>query len=245
VTVVEELVASGRRLFSARSLLPLSLVPVILLAIPESVRVERTLGFSARFAVQWGALCLAWLGTLLRCAAVAFAPDGTSSRDTHALRAPSLNSTGMYSVMRHPLYAGNGLMWIGAAISTRVWWLAVIVGLAYALYIERVIAFEESFLQQSFGDAFSTWAARTPAFSPKWALWTPPRGRFAWRRLASEHNGLLAIATAFVLLQLPSLANAYKPADWIAEHDDLLIVLLVSVITSCLAIAARRSRLGR
>ena len=56
-------------------------------------------------------------GLAVRAVAVAYAPDGTSSRDTHRMRAPSLNTTGLYSVVRNPLYLGNGLMWLGAVAS--------------------------------------------------------------------------------------------------------------------------------
>jgi protein-S-isoprenylcysteine O-methyltransferase Ste14 len=239
VTVVEHIVRSGRRLFSARSLLPLIVLPAVVLAMPESARLEQAIGHNANKAIQWISLLVAFAGIALRCATVATAPDGTSSRDTRALRAPSLNHTGMYSIVRHPLYVGNGLMWIGVAASMRVWWLVLIVALAYALYIERVMAYEETFLEQSFGDAFRRWAARTPAFVPRWSAWIPTHRPVSWRRVASEHNGLLAIAIVFPLLQLQGLMMA-STNDWLLLHRDLLLLFAVGIAVSIVAIVFRR-----
>lgn len=240
MTVLESIVESGRKLFSARSRVPLLLLPAAWFAQPESFRLEQALGHSGGLVVQWSALCLAFAGVTLRCVTVATAPDGTSSRDTRGLRAPLLNTTGVYSVMRHPLYVGNSLMWIGVAASTRVWWLIVIVSLAYALYIERVMAFEEAFLDKTFGEAFRSWVARTPAFCPRWSLWTPASGEFQWRRVASEHNGLLAVAAAVLALQLPSMLHGFRFSDWLDSHADLLALLAASVVVSVIATIARR-----
>jgi len=225
VTVVEKIVSDGRRLFSARSLFPLLLLPAVVLALPESARLGEHLGHAANLAIEWSSLFIALAGVLLRCVTVATAPDGTSSRDTRGLRAPSLNRTGMYSVVRHPLYLGNALMWIGVAATTRVWWLVALVGLSYALYTERIIAFEEAFLADAFGDTFRAWAERTPALIPQWNLWTPATGEFMWRRVASEHNGLLAVIAITFLLR----------------RDNLLLSLLaVAIAVSAVAIVARR-----
>jgi protein-S-isoprenylcysteine O-methyltransferase Ste14 len=145
----------------------------------------------------------------------------------------------MYSVVRHPLYLANGLMWIGVAASMRVWWLVVIVALAYWLYIERVMAHEEAFLAQSFGAAFRDWAARTPAFIPRWSLWIPAHRAVSWRRVASEHNGLLAIAIVFPLLQIQGLLVA-STNDWLRQHQGLLWLSAVAIVVSMAAIVFRR-----
>src|SRR3954463_3031218 len=102
------MVANGHRFFKSRSLVPFSLLPVAILALPEASRVSARLGDSGNLAVQWLSLSVAFAGLLVRCAAVAHAPDGTSSRNTRALLAPSLNTTGVYSIVRHPLYLGAG-----------------------------------------------------------------------------------------------------------------------------------------
>ena len=94
MTLVERMLRNGHQLFRSRSLVPLALLPAVLLALPESARVRSWLGDSGNLDVQGLALSIAFAGLLMRCATVAFAPDGTSSRDTRVLRAPALNATG-------------------------------------------------------------------------------------------------------------------------------------------------------
>jgi protein-S-isoprenylcysteine O-methyltransferase Ste14 len=224
--------------------MPLLLLPFIVLALPESWEMEASLGPTRSEFFQWLALLVAVGGLLVRCVAVAFAPDGTSSRDTRALRAPSLNTTGAYSVVRHPLYLGAGLMWFGVAMSTRVWWLAVIVGLGYWLYIERVALAEEAFLLEQFPEQFPRWAACTPAFIPQWSAWHESVNRFQPKRLLSEHNGLLAVALSFALLEfLEDERHGLEPLRvWYGDHFGLVRLVVFAVLVSAIAIVLRRSR---
>src|SRR6185436_2479596 len=236
------MLANGHRLFKSRSLVPLVLLPVVVLALPESARLAVRLGDSGTLDVEWLALSIAFAGLLVRCAAIAYAPDGTSSRDTRALRSSSLNTTGMYSIVRHPLYLGAGLMWIGIATSLRVWWLVAIVALAYWLYVERLMIVEEAFLTDQFPVEFSRWASRTRAFLPRPSDWVPSTGPFQFKRLSSEHNALLTIGVAFPLLQY--LANLFGPGlswhDWHARHGGLMTLFDITVAISVLCILLRR-----
>jgi len=235
------MIANGHRLFKSRSLVPFALLPVVILALPDSSRAARQLG-DASVLVQWLAIAVAFTGLLIRCAAVAYAPDGTSSRDTRALRAPSLNTTGMYSIVRHPLYLGAGLMWIGIAMSLRVWWLVAIVALAYWLYVERLMVVEEAFLAENFPLEFARWASHTRAIVPALSGWTPSTGRFQIKRLSSEHNGLLTIGVAFPLLQaLENLWLDHKPwHEWYARHSGLMMMLEITATVSLACILLRR-----
>ncbi|MFA5907825.1 MAG: isoprenylcysteine carboxylmethyltransferase family protein [Vicinamibacterales bacterium] len=242
MNLAERLSSQGRRLFASRSVVPLVLLPVVLLAMPESWRVEAWLGPTWTLVVQWLALSVAFAGVAVRCTAVGFAPDGTSSRDTHRLRAPALNSTGMYSIVRHPLYLGSGLMWVGAAMSLRVWWLVVIVALVYWLYIERVMLVEEAFLRQTFRETFDAWAARTPAFVPRPSQWKSPAGPFLWKRVLSEHNGLLGVAVVIPLLEFleDQQHGGESLAMWSRDHFDLVILLVAGVVISSISTIVRR-----
>lgn len=65
------------------------------------------------------AIFLSVLGFWIRSVAIATTPKGTSGRNTKEGQvAESLNTTGIYSMIRHPLYLGNYLMWIGIVLFT-------------------------------------------------------------------------------------------------------------------------------
>jgi hypothetical protein len=143
------------------------------------------------------------VGLAIRVNVSGTAPEGTSGRNVDRQRAEELNTTGLYSVVRHPLYLGNFLMGLGIALQPRVWYVPVIAALAFALYYERIIIAEEAFLERRFGDAFRTWAAAVPTIVPSWERYAPARLPFSWRAaLRREFYGLFALAGIFWILDV-------------------------------------------
>lgn len=199
----EDFEQAGNWLFRRRSFLPLLLLPLFYPALSGF----RYAGGSHGLDLIWeiGCLAVSLTGYGLRIATVGFAPRGTSGRNRHEQIARSLNTTGMYSLVRHPLYLGNYVMWLGASAVPRVWWLPVLVTLAFALYYERIMFAEEEFLRREFGAAFTDWASRTPAIVPRRLAWIPPGRPFSLREvLRQEYSGLFALVTVYSLLEVGS-----------------------------------------
>ena len=143
-------------------------------------------------------LLVALAGLGVRAFTGATVPAGTSSRNTVRQVADALNTTGMYSVVRHPLYCGNYLMWLGFVLAFLPWWMVLLVTCVFALYYERIMFAEEAFLRQQYGASFEDWAAVTPAFLPRWRQWRPPSLPFSWKSvLRREYAGFLGICFAF------------------------------------------------
>ncbi len=116
----EEMERSGNWLFRWRSYLPL------LLLLPMTLAIERSHALGVRDARPdfWPLVCMgvSFFGLAIRVAAVGYAPAGTSGRNTKAGQvARSLNTTGMYSLVRHPLYLGNFVIWIGVSMYAMLW----------------------------------------------------------------------------------------------------------------------------
>lgn len=238
----DRLAAQGKWLFSFRSIVPLTLIPLVALALPQSRAAEDWLGVTGNLLFEWAAISVGLAGLALRCATVMFAPDGSSSRDTHRINATTLNTAGTYSVVRHPLYLGAGLLWVGAVLSTRVWWLAAVVSLLYWVYIERIMLGEEQYLAATFGDDFTRWASSTPAFIPNWSGWRKPAGAVQWKRLLSEHNALLALAASVTLFEYLEDAQHGDEswAVWYHDHPDLVWFLGIAIVISLTSIVIRR-----
>jgi protein-S-isoprenylcysteine O-methyltransferase Ste14 len=196
VRLRDRFVREGHWLFRHRGYLPLLLLPVVLLAMRGFDAAEE----SGRGDLVWEVCCLAvsLAGLAVRAATVGCSARGTSGRNRHAQVASTLNTTGMYSIVRHPLYVGNYLMWLGIVALPRVWWLPVIVSLAFWLYYERIMLAEEEFLCERFGEGFAEWAARTPAFIPRPSLWSRSACRFSFRVvLGREYSGLFLLVLTF------------------------------------------------
>jgi len=60
------------------------------------------------------------LGETIRIFTVGYAPRNTSGRNTIAGQiADELNTSGIYSLVRHPLYLGNFFIWLGPVLFVR------------------------------------------------------------------------------------------------------------------------------
>jgi protein-S-isoprenylcysteine O-methyltransferase Ste14 len=132
-----------------------------------------------------GCLLVSLLGLGVRILTIGHAPKDTSGRNTQGQVAGTLNTTGMYSVVRHPLYLGNYLMWLGISMFLHTWWFVALMTALFALYYERVMFAEEAFLRQKFGDAFERWADATCGVNTRGSLrslsYSP-----AWRSLGTR-----------------------------------------------------------
>ena len=179
------------------------LLPLLVAALREADSLEGLIG--DRLEDLWEGLSfgVALLGLTIRCITVGHVPSGTSGRNTRKQVAERLNTTGMYSIVRHPLYLGNFLILFGIAMFTQVWWFVLISALAFWIYYERIIIAEEEFLRRRFGETFLEWAERTPAFLPRFRNWCTPDLPFSLRTvLKREYSALLVITLSFFLIDV-------------------------------------------
>jgi protein-S-isoprenylcysteine O-methyltransferase Ste14 len=194
-------VAMGRALFRWRSYVPLMLTPFFMMA---ALEVGRSLG-PARWhrTPEIVGLTISLFGLVLRIIVVGTAPRGTSGRNTRRQKATVLNTRGIYSIMRHPLYFANGLVALGLASYTGHPWLPLVVATAAVLYYERIVAAEEAFLEERFGDDFRRWASRVPAMWPRIREFVPAETRFSWRRVCrAEFHAAATIGATTVVIEL-------------------------------------------
>jgi len=193
----EEMVRSGGWLFRRRGYLPAVLLALLLILMGPVP------GHPAEVPLAWPLACFAvsLLGLAIRVWAIGHAARGTSGRGRTNQLADELNTTGAYSLVRNPLYLGNAIAWLGAALVPRVWWLAGLAALVGWLQYERIILTEEAFLRERFGRRFLDWADRTPAFLPSFRHWRPPALPFNARMvLRREYSGLFQLVLVFAIL---------------------------------------------
>jgi len=196
----EASVKSGQWLFRWRSYLPLVLIAVIL---PEYEDFSYPFGSHA-YQITWELFCfsISLFGLFIRAYTIGYTPKGTSGRNTKNQIADELNTTGIYSMTRNPLYLGNFFMMFGVALLVRDGWVALIFVLTFWLYYERIIMAEEAYLKNKFGKEYEDYAAHTPAFLPRSKLWKRPELTFSLRNvLKREYSGLFGVIAAFTVLQ--------------------------------------------
>ncbi len=196
-----ELKNQGDWLFRHRSFLPLLLLPLVILGVftgsflPKSNLVKNI--FSC-FCVT-----ISFLGLGVRIITIGHVPKRTSGRNTRNQIADTLNTTGIYSIVRHPLYLGNFLMWLGIILFVQSWWLIFIFCLLYWLYYERIMYAEESFLESRFGDSFFNWSNQAPAFFPDFRKWKKSELEFSLKKvLRMEYSGFFGMICCFTFLHV-------------------------------------------
>ena len=197
----EDMERDGNWLFRWRSYLPLLLILPILLA----MRQMDPQVYAYEIEQSWAFFCMAisFCGLGVRVFTIGYTPYGTSGRNTVEQRAEEVNTRGIYSLVRHPLYVGNFLIWLGVSMFFMAWWLPVIFALIYWIYYERIMIAEEAFLRRKFGDAYVQWANKTPAFIPNPRLWRRSTLPFSVRNvLKREYSGFFGIIAVFFVLEV-------------------------------------------
>src|SRR5690606_40503342 len=135
----EELRTQGDFLFKHRSYLPLIILVVGLavFAFGKYFGTECASAFCMEIYL-YISLAVSLFGLLIRILTVGYTPHNTSGRNTKEGQvAGEVNSTGIYSTVRHPLYLGNFFMWLGVAMITANAWFIVAFILFYMFYYER------------------------------------------------------------------------------------------------------------
>jgi len=153
----------------------------------------------------WEIICLtiSLLGLGIRMFTLGFVPKGTSGRNTRRVKGDLLNTTGMYSIVRHPLYLGNFFIGLGISLFLHLWWFTLLFGLVFWIYYERIVFAEEAFLRKKFQQVYVQWANTTPAFIPRLRLWKQPELTFSFRiALKREYGTFMAIIATFTFLEI-------------------------------------------
>ena len=201
----EEIEEQGMWLFKYRGVLPLILLASGLIVLVWNTLHPGFLNESPLFEVAWPYICFAVgvLGMVIRAYTVGHTPANTSGRNTEEQVADELNTTGIYSMVRHPLYVGNFFMWLPFALLTGNLWFSFSFVLVYWLYYERIMFAEEQFLRRKFGDRYTSWAETLPAFIPSFKNYKKPSLPFSWKKvLKKEKNSLASLFLLFSLFDI-------------------------------------------
>ena len=238
MALINELEKQGNFLFKYRGQFPLVL---FILAIPflyltESVHPHLEENYTSI------AIVFSVIGFIIRAYTIGTTPRGTSGRNTKEQVAEVLNSTGIYSMLRHPLYLGNYFMWIGIVVFTFNWYFVIVVSLLYCMYYERIMFAEERFLERKFGDKYLKWASTLPAFIPRFSQFKKSDISFSLVSvLRREYSGLLATVIGFVFVDV--LRNIFEGNTEIFSQLALSILIGTALLSLILRTLKRSTSL--
>lgn len=200
MALVHEFERSGNWLFKRRSWLPLAFIVIGIIVLYLTNR--QAILFSLTEELIF--LGVSLFGEAIRIYTVGYAPKNTSGRNTAAGQiADELNTTGIYSLVRHPLYVGNFFMWLGPVLFIRTMVFVIFFILIYWLYYERIMFAEEQFLRGKFGEIYDKYSEKVRAVIPRLRGFVKPALPFSFKSvLRSEYSSFVNIFIIFVLLDL-------------------------------------------
>jgi len=185
----------GKFLFRFRSFTPLPLIVLTFIFF-------KPLSAAPHWAVI--GLIIACAGEGVRMISVGYAGSGTSGRENF-LKAESLNTTGLYSLARNPLYWGNGFIFAGL-LTMYAHPLALVLFVAFLfLQYHFIVLAEEEFLRLRHGQAYSEYCGRINRWLPRFNAYARPRQRFDRRKVFFKEND-----SSFNLLFAAMLILAWK-----------------------------------
>lgn len=195
----------GGWLFKHRSHTPLLLIPLIALAMDGCYHPRGSHAWDLAF--EFACFGVALAGLAIRAKTIGHIPPGTSGRNTCRQEASQLNTSGMYSIVRNPLYLGNYFVLLGLALMTQSPLVVALGTCLFALAYGPIIRCEEAFLAGKFGQSYAAYAAAVPRFWPHPQHWRNPALPFSLRMLLRrEHDSWMSALAAFVLLEHARMA---------------------------------------
>jgi protein-S-isoprenylcysteine O-methyltransferase Ste14 len=205
----------GNQLFRYRGF-----VPVIFAIVAFFIQLQDTQERLSFNSYESAALLLVIFGHLIRAFTVGRRSMQTSGRNRSHQVAEVLNTSGMYSIVRHPLYLANILIWVGWTTLLSIPWLIVVATFVFVIYYLFIMHAEEQFLRRKFGQNYEKWHRRTPSLIPNPFLYAASSNDFSWRIVfKNEYPGWTASLT-IALCIYSLLANRIYP---FTEYSELFL----------------------
>jgi len=136
-----------------------------------------------------------------------------------------LATEGPYAHVRNPLYLGNLLLTIGAALISQLLWMVPVVIVLYLVQYIPIVLWEERVLAQRLGAPYASYCQRVPRWIPTWPRQSPARAAFSyqWRAaLWSERSTFGSIVFLLIVMlakaNLPHLMQRFHAQRTTPEH---------------------------
>jgi protein-S-isoprenylcysteine O-methyltransferase Ste14 len=231
------MISIGNFLFKHRNFLfPLYILALFLLFQPPVCRIhEAASGAAVQTLV---AVLIAVSGLAVRGIVIglAYIKRGGLNKKVYAA---NLVTEGMFSVCRNPLYVGNMLIYTGEFLMFGNPWCALIGVVSFWFIYECIIAAEENFLRDKFGQAYDEYCRDVPRWLPRVSkIGGAISGmKFDWKKfIIKDYSTMCSTLTFLASIQIWEILANHGFSHHKAEVFSLLGAVIVIVLA---AIAVR------
>jgi protein-S-isoprenylcysteine O-methyltransferase Ste14 len=190
----------GNFLFKHRSFTPIPLI-IFVFVIFKPVNLG-----DKNILINLSGILISFIGEIIRIIAVGYSFTGTSGRETF-LRADALNTTGIYAIVRNPLYIGNFFMFTGLVIVFSNVFAAFIFALFLILQYYFIILSEENFLKEKYGEPYEAYCRQVRRVMPTFKNYKGNQNPFSLKKVILKENDSI-----FNMLMMFLLVTLYK--EW-------------------------------
>ena len=216
-----QLINQGKLLFKYRGQ-----TPIILLFIAIPMIIQTSFYNQHSTSIQNTGIIISILGLLMRYYTIGSTPNETSGRNRNKQIAKNLNTTGIYSLMRHPLYMANYIIWLGLAIFSLSYLFIIITTVFFILQYERIILKEESFLLAKFKKKYIKFCDNTPVFIPNFKNYKKSTHVFSINKILKQEYSSTA-STIICFLYIDFLLQFYFNGQSINTYIIPVFILLI------------------
>jgi protein-S-isoprenylcysteine O-methyltransferase Ste14 len=215
----------GNFLFKHRSFTPIPLI-ILVFIIFKPVNLEEK-----NIIINLVGLLISLLGETIRIFAVGFSFPGTSGREMY-LRADTLNITGIYSLVRNPLYIGNFLMFSGLVVVFSNLFAVLVFALFLIVQYYFIILAEEDYLKGKYGQEYESYRSQVRRIIPGFGNYKKNQNPFSLKRVIfKENDSLFNMLMMFllVLLYKERIFNARisRPLVYIIPGGILIVLYII------------------
>lgn len=194
---------AANQFFRYRGQAPLILVLLAILVIYSNHSLTFFEGLFGKTIIRFLTISFICIGHLIRALVIGFRGIHTSGQNRHEQVAEILNTNGLYSIVRHPLYLGNFFIWIGVFIWVGDLWFLLVGCIFFFIIYIPIMKLENNFLEKKFAEKYLVWAKKTPLFIPKFKFFRFPENQFSIRLVwKNEYPGIVSTSTSIWFISL-------------------------------------------
>jgi protein-S-isoprenylcysteine O-methyltransferase Ste14 len=194
---------SGNQLFKYRGQIPLVLVLIAIIVIYCHPNITDFTLFFGKKMTLFITIIFIFFGHLIRALVVGTRGMHTSGKNRDQQVAHQLNNTGLYSMVRHPLYLGNLMIWIGIFYWVGNFWFLLIGVVFFILLYFPIMRIENDFLEEKFGEEYVDWSIKTPLFLPNPLLYKRAVNPFSFKMVwKNEYPGIVSSLSSIWFVSL-------------------------------------------
>jgi len=208
----------GNILFKYRSFTPLPLI-VLVFIIFRPVNLE-----GKNMVINLVGFLVSAAGEFIRVIVVGYAHTGTSGRERY-LKAEALNTAGIYSLVRNPLYIGNFLIFTGLVAVFANIWAEMVFAVFLILQYYFIILCEEDFLRKQYGKEYEDYCGRVRRVVPAIKNYEKSPNLFDLRKVIFKESD-----SVFNMLVMYLVVLGYKERVFSGSIGNLFLFIIPGVV---------------